>query len=243
MVKRIQRGDIGDIITVQLYYFSSGAEIHEVKNASYDEMRIRNHYHFRALCGDIILDQAIHMLDVCNWTLNMYPIHAVGSGGTKGSTDLGDTFSNFEVLYKYPNDINVSVHSTKVGGYFGDVCAKFIGTKGYAEAHYSGGVFIKGDNAWDSGIAKTDTELTPQQQAAGVFNSSLHDADANKEKAFIDSIVSGKYLNQAKLGATSTLTAILGREAATARQEKTWDEIYFSNQRLDPKLNMSQFEV
>ena len=243
MVKRIQRGDIGDMITVQLYYFSSGAEIHEVKNASYDEMRIRNHYHFRALCGDIILDQAIHMLDVCNWALNMYPIHAVGNGGTKGSTDLGDTFSNFEVLYKYPNDINVSVHSTKVGGYFGDVCAKFIGTKGYAEAHYSGGVFIKGDNAWDSGIAKTDTELTPQQQAAGVFNSSLHDADANKEKAFIDSIVSGKYLNQAKLGATSTLTAILGREAATARQEKTWDEIYFSNQRLDPKLNMSQFEV
>lgn len=243
MVKRIQRGDIGDIITVQLYYFSSGAEIHEVKNASYDEMRIRNHYHFRALCGDIILDQAIHMLDVCNWALNMHPIHAVGNGGTKGSTDLGDTFSNFEVLYKYPNDINVSVHSTKVGGYFGDVCAKFIGTKGYAEAHYSGGVFIKGDNAWDSGIAKTDTELTPQQQAAGVFNSSLHDADANKEKAFIDSIVSGKYLNQAKLGATSTLTAILGREAATARQERTWDEIYFSNQRLDPKLNMSQFEV
>jgi len=50
-------------------------------------------------------------------------------------------------------------------------------------------------------------------------------------------------LNQAKLGATSTLTAILGREAATARQEKTWDEIYFSNQRLDPKLNLSQFEV
>lgn len=244
MVKRIQRGDIGDIITVQLYYFSSGAEIHEVKNASWDEMRIRNHYHFRALSGDIILDQAIHMLDVCNWALNSHPVHAVGNGGTKGGPEnFGDAFTNFEVLYKYPNDINVSVHSTKTGGYFGDVCAKFIGTKGYAEAHYSGGVFIKGDNPWDSGIAKTDAELTPQQQAAGVFNSSLHDADANKEKAFIDSIVSGNYLNQAKLGATSTLTAILGREAATARQERTWDEIYFSNQRLDPKLNMSQFEV
>ena len=34
MVKRIQRGDIGDVITAQLYYFSSGSEIHEVKNAS-----------------------------------------------------------------------------------------------------------------------------------------------------------------------------------------------------------------
>jgi myo-inositol 2-dehydrogenase/D-chiro-inositol 1-dehydrogenase len=243
MVKRIQRGDIGDVISAQLYYFSSGAEIHDVKNVSWDEMRIRNHYHFRALSGDIILDQAIHMLDVCNWALNAHPIHALGNGGAKGGPDFGDAFTNFQVLYKYPNDINVSVHSTKTGGYFGDVCAKFIGTKGYAEAHYSGGVFIKGDNPWDSGIAKTDTELTPQQQASGVFNSSLHDSDANKEKAFIDSIISGNYLNQAKLGATSTLTAILGREAATARQEKTWDEIYFSNQRLDPKLNLSQFEM
>src|SRR5215831_4615735 len=243
MVKRIQRGDIGDVITAQLYYFSSGAEIHEVKNVSWDEMRIRNHYHFRALSGDIILDQAIHMLDVCNWALQSHPLQAIGYGGPKGGPDFGDAFTNFQVLYKYPNDINVSLHSTKQGGYFGDVCAKFIGTKGYAEAHYSGGVFIKGDNPWDSGIAKTESEVTAQQQASGVFLSSLYDSDANKEKAFIDSIVSGNYLNQAKLGATSTLTAILGREAATARQQMTWDEIYFSNQRLDPKLNLSQFEV
>ena len=186
-----------------------------------DEMRIRNHYHFRALSGDILLDQGIHMLDVCNWALKcasdcMQWAMAV----QKGVPDFGDAWSNFQVLYQYPNDINVSVHSQKQVVQLWRCMCKFIGTKGYAEAHYSGGVFINGDNAWDSGIAKTDTELTPQQQASGVFNSSLHDSDANKEKAFIDSIVSGNYLNQAKLGATSTLTAILGREAATARQGK-----------------------
>src|SRR6476620_6338662 len=36
MVKRIQQGDIGDLFTVQLYYFSSGSEIHDLKNISYD---------------------------------------------------------------------------------------------------------------------------------------------------------------------------------------------------------------
>jgi hypothetical protein len=117
-----------------------------------------------------------------------------------------------------------------------------MGTKGIAEAHYSGGVFINGDNQWDSGIAKGKSELTPQQQAAGVFLSSLYDADANKEKAFIKSIETGNYLNEARQGADSTLTAILGREAAVARKEMTWNEIISSNERLDPKLNLAQFD-
>jgi myo-inositol 2-dehydrogenase / D-chiro-inositol 1-dehydrogenase len=242
MVKRIQRGDIGDVITAQLYYFSSGAEIHEFKNASYDELRIRNHYHFRALSGDILLDQGIHMLDVCNWVLKRHPLRATGRGGNKGGPDFGDAWTNFEVLYQYPDNINVSIHSTKTGKYFGDVCCRFIGTKGFAEAHYSGGVFINGDNQWDSGIAKQESELTPQQQAAGVFLSSLYDSDANKEKAFIQSIETGNYLNETRSGAESTLTAILGREAATARKEMEWDKIASSNEKLDPKLNLSQFD-
>ena len=129
-----------------------------------------------------------------------------------------------------------------MGPSFGDVCCKFIGTKGSAEAHYSGGVFVIGDNKWDSGIAKSDTELSPQQRASGVFSSSLHDADANKEIAFIQSIETGKYLNETRSGAESTMTALLGREAAIAKREMTWEEVYFSNEKLDPKLNLSQFD-
>ncbi len=146
------------------------------------------------------------------------------------------------MLYQYPDNVNVSIHTTKLGPQFGDVCCKFIGTKGFAEAHYSGGVFINGENKWDSGIAKQDEELTPQQQASGIFLSSLHDADANKEQAFIKSIETGNYLNEARSGAESTLTAILGRETAITRKEMTWDEIISSNQRLDPKLNLAQFD-
>lgn len=242
MVNRIQRGDIGELITVQLYYFSSGTPLIPLKNVSWDEVRIRNHYYFRAMSGDILLDQGIHMLDVCNWTLKGRPLNAVGRANATGRPDFGDAFSNFQVLYQYPNNVNVSIHTTKVGPEFGDVCCKFIGTKGSAEAHYSGGVFIIGDNKWDSGIARTEAELTPQQRAAGVFSSSLHDADANKEQAFINSIETGNYLNEARSGAESTLTAILGRESATTQREMTWDEVYFSGERLDPKLNLAQFD-
>lgn len=243
MVKRIHRGDIGEIISVQLYYFSSEVEINKLENVSYDEARIRNHYHFRALSGGILLDQGIHMLDVCNWTLQNHPLQAIGTGGKKGGPDFGDTWNNYQVLYQYPDMINVSIHSTQIGPYFGDVCAKFIGTRGIAEAHYIGGVFIKSENEWDSGILKgSSSELSLQQRAAGVFDSALHDSTTNKVKAFIKSIETGIYLNETLSGSESTLTAILGREAATSGKETTWDENRFSNEQLDPKLNLPQFD-
>src|SRR5882724_11634596 len=242
MVKRIQHGDIGDLITVQLYYFSSGTEIHPFKNVSDDEFRIRNHYHFQALSGGILLDQGIHMLDVCNWALKGHALQAIGKGGKKDGPDIGDTWNNCQVLYQYGDNVNVSIHSTQIGPSFGDVCCRFVGTTGIAEAHYSGGVFINGVNPWDSGIARSEAKLTPEQQASGVFLSSLHDADSNKEIAFIKSIETGNYLNETKQGAESTLTAIVGRMAAESKKELTWDEMINSNEALDPKLNLQQFD-
>lgn len=242
MVKRIHRGDIGEIISGELHYLSSAVPIKDREGISFDEARIRNQYHFRALSGGILLDQGIHMLDVCNWALQSHPKTAVGMGGKKGGPDFGDTWNNFQIIYQYAGGINVSLHSTQVGPEFGDVCARFIGSKGMAEAHYSGGVFISGENQWDSGVLRCSTEeITREQREAGVFLSSLHDADANKEIHFIKSIETGNYLNEASSGVESTLSAIMGRDAATSGKQLSWDETYFSNSKLDPKLNLTQF--
>jgi myo-inositol 2-dehydrogenase / D-chiro-inositol 1-dehydrogenase len=243
MIRRIQQGDLGEMINAQLYYLAGGLPLKPYKNMSYDEARIRNQYHFQALSGGILIDQGIHILDVCNWALQSHPLKAIGTGGKKGGADFGDTWTNYQVLYEYPDNVNVSFHSTQQGTQSGDVCARFIGTKGIAEAHYSGGVFISGEKPWDSGIVKCkDVELTQEQRAAGIFLSSLYDADKNKDTDFIRSIESGKLINEAHQGSESTLTAILGRTAATAKQEVTWDEMIFSNEKLDPMLDLSQFD-
>jgi predicted dehydrogenase len=242
MVKRIQRGDIGDIVNVQLYYFSSGVPLKPVNNMSEDEGRIRNHFHFHALSGGILLDQGIHMIDVCNWALQKLPVQAVGTGGKKGGPDFGDTWNHYQVLYEYPENINVTIHSTQLGPVFGDVCARFIGTKGMAEAHYGRGVYIEGENKWDSGVLREAKQLTPEETAAGVFTSSLHDANDNKVKSFISSIETGKHLNETRSGVESTLSAILGREAAITKKKLSWNDILASNQKIDPKLNLSQFK-
>jgi len=242
MVRRVQQGDIGELVNAQLFYISSGTDVAEPKNMSDDEFRIRNHFHFEELSGGILLDQGIHMLDVCNWTLAEHAINAMGTGGLKGGPKLGNAWNNYLVAYQYPNNVNVSIHSTQIGPFFSDVCCRFIGTEGVAEAHYSGGVFINGTKAWDSGIPKTESEISPEKRAAGVFLSSLQDADANKENAFIKSIESGNYINHIKPGVESTLTAILGRNAARAGKKTSWEEIIQANERIDPKLNLAQFD-
>ena len=242
MAERIQRGDIGDIVSVQLYYFSSTNPLVNTDGKSDDEKRIRNHFYFNEISGGIYLDKAIHMIDICNLVLGATPLYAVGMGGDKGHRNMGNAWTNYQVLYKYPNNINVSVQSTKLGDYFGDVCAKFVGTKGIAQAHYSGGVFIIGDNPWDSGVNRSGAALTPEQIAAGTSNSSLDDADVKKGKSFIDSIVSGNHLNLLQSGAESTLSAILGRQAAIKEKAVYWDKMLSESARIDPKLNLTQFD-
>lgn len=209
---------------------------------SYDEARIRNQFHFRELSGGTLLDQGVHMLDICNQVLQAHPLSAKGAGGLDEGLEFGNAWNHYQAIYRYPDNINVSYHSTQLGKQFSDVCARFIGTKGVAEAHYSGGVFITGENEWDSGVARNAAEVTAEQRAAGIFLSSLYDANANKHKRFIESIETGNYLNEAKRGATSTLTAILGRNAAESGDELTWDGLHFSNEEIDTGLDLTQFD-
>jgi predicted dehydrogenase len=242
MIKRIHNGDIGEIAAAQMYYISSRNEKVPVIGKSQDELKIRNHFHFRSMSGGILLDQGIHMLDVCNWALQDHPIAAVGAGGRNLPDNFGDNYNHFEIAYKYPKKINVSMLSTQSGNTFGDVCARFIGTKGVAEAHYSGGVYIKGENEWDSGVPHSDAEVTAQQRAAGQFQSALGDSDKNKGSNFINSIETGKYINTVSEAAASTLTAILGRQTAEHNKEVTWDAMLKQNEKIDAHLNLSQFD-
>ena len=242
MVQRIHNGDIGKVLSVQLYYLSSYVGVVDTSGKSYDEKRIRNQYHYHALSGGTLLDQSIHMIDVCNWALGEHPTSAIGFGGIDESQKLGDTWKHFQVAYKYPST-NVMVQATQYGPSWGGVCAEFIGTEGIAEAYYSGGVFISGKNEWDSRVIRGGSEkITEEQRRAGAFSSSLHDADPNKGAAFIKSIETGNYLNDTFSGVESTLSAIMGREAAMSGKQVMWDDLRFSSQRLDPKLNLSQFD-
>ena len=224
MIRRVHNGDIGKIVAAQLYYNSGGGS-GKKPAVEDDEFRIRHHFQYLELSGGTFNDQAIHVMDICREVLKANPLYAVGHSSRKGvKIEYGNFNTNYQVLYKYPEDINVMVQQTSVGSATGGVVARFFGEKGTAEAKYDGGVFITGPNKWDSGI-----------------DNALGDADPNKGKSFIDSIVSGNYINQIEAGCNSTLMAILGREAAAKGEKLTWDELIKSKQRYGNQPDLSKF--
>ncbi len=239
LVKRIQAGQIGKIACAQAYYYTGPLKARPFPNASPAELRLRNWFHDRVLSGDILVEQGIHVVDICNWTLGAHPVKAYATGGRAAREDAGDCFGHYNVTFFYPGDIHVSMNSTQFNKGFFDVAERFFGSKGTAEAHYKPIINITGDEPWDyyaPGAAAGDAAFS----ATGRFSGSLDKADEEKKKAFIESITSGKNENEAQAGVESALTAMLARTAAYTGKEVSWDAFVKSDLRWDAKLDLNK---
>jgi predicted dehydrogenase len=237
LVKRIHDGALGEIAAAEAHYYASQPEQREWPNASGNALRLRNWIQDRVLSGDIIVEQNIHALDICNWVLKGHPLKAVGRGGRKGRGAPGDDcFSHFDVVFQYPNDVHVSFSSTQFGKGLVEVSERFFGTRGVSQSPYSGLLGIVGDQPWTwAGSEKShDTTFS----ASGSFSDNLAQADSEKQKAFIASITGGQFHNQAALGVESALTAMLGRQAAYTGREVTWEGLLRSNQHLESGIDL-----
>ena len=243
LVERIRGGAIGQIGCGEAYYYGTTLDRPPWPNASPDERRIRNWVWDRVLSGDIIVEQNIHAIDVCNWTLQAHPIKAWGAGGRKILTHAGDCYDHFNVVYEYPESIHVTLDSTQFNKGWWGVNERFFGSKGVSESPYSGTLGIYGDDAWAWAGNKQKQEQAGTQQfsASGVFHDNLEQADPEKKKAFVESIISNNYHDQAATGAESALSAMLGRQAAYTGRCMTWEELLSSEEVWDPKIDLHQF--
>ena len=240
LAKRIHEGEIGAPVSGQIHYFASALKRPEWPGASPEERRLRNWVHDRVLSGDTIVEQNVHVIDVTNWMFKGHPVKATGVGGRAGRTDKGDCFSHFNCVFTYPGDVHVSFASTQFGKAAWGVGMQYYGTKGCAEARYDAPVRISGETRWEyPGLEPEPTD--PALAATGTFKGALDDADPNKQKAFVESIVSGKLVNEAASGAEAALSAMLGRAAAYTGKEVTWDKLLRSKETWNPRMDWNQF--
>ncbi|MDZ7638916.1 MAG: Gfo/Idh/MocA family oxidoreductase [Bryobacterales bacterium] len=237
LVRRIHEGAIGEITSGQAYYYCPFLDVVR-PGIPMRQARLRHWMYDRALSGDIIVEQNIHAIDICNWVLKGRPVSAVGHGTRNGRPDNGNCYGQCAVTFTYPNNVIVSFSSKQVGKGGFDVNERFFGTLGNSQSPYSGTLGIDGDNPW--------TWKSPEAPAGGEFSQSgafsdnLAQADSEKHKSFIESIVSGQFHNQAALGVESSLSAMLGRMAMDTGKEVTWDELNRSKEVLEAKLDLSK---
>ncbi len=238
LTQRIHDGALGKIASGLAYYYCAHIDRPEWPDASPEEKRLRNWVWDREISGDIIVEQNIHVIDMCNWMLQGHPVKAEGFCGRKVRTDSGDCKDNFNVVFTYPDDVQISFGSGQFGHPTFDAAVQLYGAEGSSTAHYDWHVNIAGKNAWDAGLKPSGVE---EFSVAGKFRGALDQADSEKQKAFVASITSGQFLNQAALGAESAMSAMLGRNAAYAGKPITWEELQKSKEVFNPKIDITKF--
>src|SRR5437773_2093200 len=240
-VRRIHEGALGDIICGEAYYLTGYIDRPPWPNASPAERRLRNWVRDRVLSGDIIVEQNIHVIDICNWVLKAHPLNATATGGRLGRpADDGDCYGNYHVVFRYPGNVDVTFSSTQFAKGWWDVSQRFFGTKGTSLSPYVGPLGIWGDEPWQAPLPPPPPGQPAAFSVTGNFTSNLESADPEKKKAFIESITSGNFHNQADKGAESALSCMMARSAAYTGREVTWDELMTSQEVWESRLDLDR---
>lgn len=216
---RIHGGDLGKISCAESHYpWAGGGKGWPVTSP---EDRLRKWYQELELCGDVIVEQDIHALDVATWFLDAAPLRAVGTGG-RPLREHGEYWDHFSVIYTFPGDVICTHTSMKaIAGCRDEIRCRVYGDGGMVHSDYFGEVWIRGKKPFEGGsVGQLYTDGT-----------------VTNIEDFYRSIAEGHYANETVAPSVrSNLTAILGRNAAYKHGVVTWDEMMKANVRLDSHL-------
>ena len=243
IVRRIHAGQIGKIASISGYYNAPAATYPDRGNIPADEKRLRNWLWDKTISGDILLEQNIHVIDVCNWIMGAHPIKADARSSRKVLTNPGNISDNYEVIFTYPGDVEMVFNSTQFNpnGFF-DVAEHIFGSDGHADAPYKGPLQIVGNQPWTwtdpaAQKAATDTKFA----ADGAFSDNLADADKMKDRNFIESITGSKFQNQIATGVQSARSCMLARQSAAKGVPVTWEELERDTEEYKLNIDLSRF--
>lgn len=223
IAEKIRQDEVGKIISGQVYWNSAGVWVNPREAGQTElEYQMRNWYYFNWLCGDHILEQHIHNIDVANWFIGEYPISAQGMGGREVRTgpEHGEIFDHHFVEFKYPGGAVISSQCRHQPGTWSKVGEAFQGTKGSVDMNDAGAASIVDLEGNDIFRYRGKSDPNPYQ----VEHDKLFASIRNKE-----------VISDAENGAKSTMTAIMGRMATYTGEVINWDEAIKSDKVLMPE--------
>jgi predicted dehydrogenase len=209
-VQKIHDGAIGDVVDLGASYLS-GPVLHvDHRDPAWGDMewQHRGWYSFVWICGDQMVEQHIHTIDFCNWVMNAHPVSVTASGGVawRPREELyGNIYDHLTADFVYPNGVHL--HS--------------------ACRQYPSGCYRK---VWNTIVGAKGRSDGLDMGTKGL------DPYVQEHVRLVDSIRGDSpYVNDGITVAESTMTCIMGREAAYSGKEITWDMIMASQQDLQPK--------
>jgi len=216
-MKRVHDGAIGELVG-GCCYWNQGIlwKVDRKPEMSDLEWQMRNWYNFVWLCGDHIVEQHVHNIDVINWAFQAHPVRALGVGyRTRTDPAFGHIYDFFSVDFEYPRGVHVHSMCRQISGCTNTVSEFLQGTKGQCLPHrYSinnkAVVSRRDDSRSTNPYVQEHTDL-------------------------IEAIRKGEPINELKNVAESTLSAIMGRMSAYTGQAITWEQALNSRENTMPE--------
>ena len=230
-IKQIQDGAIGDLITGRAYWNQGILWSRPRRENSSDlEYQCWNWYNFTWICGDHVVEQHVHNLDVLNWCFGEHPKAVTAMGGrSRNRPEFGHIFDFFSAELEYPGDRLCISQARQISNCHNAVTEFVTGTKGTSHV---GSSMINGKSVLSAGARRNAVDPYVQEHTD-----------------LITSIRASNPINELKNVAESTLTAIMVREAAYSGQRITWEQAlnsqktYLDVSKLTLDMKMPEWQV
>jgi myo-inositol 2-dehydrogenase / D-chiro-inositol 1-dehydrogenase len=220
-VKQVEDGAIGKVVAYYATYYTNPVKpmppaSERPAGMSDVEWQIRNWYNFVYLCGDSIVEQAVHSADKIAWVMHDEPpVSCVGVGGRVIPAEGGNIYDHFEVNYIYPNGVRAFLANRQIEGCYNENSDYILGADGTCTIGRGPTPRIEGKTNWS-------------------WSGQKYDMYQREHDVLFASIRKSQPVNDGKRMATSTLLAMMGRMAAYTGQQITWDQALNSQEKLFP---------
>jgi predicted dehydrogenase len=225
-IQRIHDGALGDIRLLRTYWNGTSPWVrNRMPGQTEMEYQMRNWYYFVWLCGDHIVEQHIHNLDVANWIMKGHPVQAQGVGGRQVRTgpEFGEIYDHHMLEYTYADGTKLLSECRHQSNTWQSVTEYAHGTKAFSDV--SGGMITDpaGNEIW-----KHKAVIDPRAAADNSGRSKKRGFEPDPYQVEHDDLQEAirKNLpyNEGEYGAHSTFTAILGRMCTYSGNVIKWDD-------------------
>jgi myo-inositol 2-dehydrogenase / D-chiro-inositol 1-dehydrogenase len=168
--------------------------------------------------GDLIVENAVHNIDACNWIANSRPVSAYGHGKKYFPNPIPPgtlMMDGFSVEYIYDNDMHcdysqISFHPRTLKTLPSGMWYTVFGEKGSVYMTHSSASFY---------------DLYGEAEPRSLLPAGANEKDTATADFFACIREKRQPFADVRVGATAALTAIMGREAIYKRRSVTWKEL------------------
>ncbi|TWT29417.1 Gfo/Idh/MocA family protein [Blastopirellula retiformator] len=232
--KRIQDGEIGDIVTMRAYRMhgpvASAFSTPKPEDKPEVMFQIERFHSFLWASGGCFSDFYIHQIDETSWMKNAWPVKAQALGGRHYRENFIDqNFDAYAVEYTYDDGSKLFFDGRTMMGCRNDMSSVVHGSKGSAIVSTSG--HTPGKVRTFQGQRQNRREVTwawPQPEE-NPYQLEWND--------FIDAIVNNKPYNEVPRGVEASLVTSMGRMAAHTGQEITYEQMLNCEHEFAPNVD------